>query len=102
MSARAITRSRCSPEPANHSIRLATLRDCEQRLPRTPAPQPSRDEAAMRRILPSAAPVGLRALTLALLLAATVPAQPNRDSKAMLQAEQTWFKAAQATRDQRL
>src|SRR6266568_3399491 len=42
------------------------------------------------------------ALTLLLITAATLAGQPNRDSKAMLQAEQTWFKAAQATRDQRL
>ncbi len=44
-----------------------------------------------------------RCSALALLLAAALAAQPNdRDSKAIQQAEQGWWKAAQATRDQRL
>ena len=42
-----------------------------------------------------------RCSALALLVAAALPGQPNRDSKAMLQAEQTWFKASQATNAQR-
>jgi hypothetical protein len=44
-----------------------------------------------------------RCSALALLVAAALAAQPNdRDSKAIQQAERGWWKAAQATRDQRL
>ncbi len=44
-----------------------------------------------------------RCSALALLVAAALAAQPNdRDSKAIQQAEKSWWKAAQATRDQRL
>src|SRR5260370_30497310 len=44
-----------------------------------------------------------RCSALALLVAAAFAAQPNdRDSKAIQQAEKGWWKAAQATRDQRL
>ena len=44
-----------------------------------------------------------RCSALALLVAAALAAQPNdRDSKAIQQAEQGWWKTAQATRDQRL
>lgn len=44
-----------------------------------------------------------RCSVLALLMAAALAGQTNdRDSKAIQQAEQGWWKAAQATRDQRL